>query len=156
MKTMAPVLLVLMGTSIAAFGADALIGKWKQNSQLSGGGLHLESTPPAMLEIEAAGENEARIKTEQNPFLTYPLDGSQVMRTEGRNAGQSQGIKRLHPSVWEFHRKGNGQNKRGKNPAYDEDGYLSVSWDGKILIWAVLRTYTDGKTLYYNRVFDRQ
>ena len=156
MKTLLPVLLALIGSSIATLAADPLAGKWKQNAQLSGGGMHTDMTPPPMLEIEVSGENQARIRTDRNPFVSYPLDGTQVDRTEGRNAGESQGIKRLHPSVWEFHRKGNGKNMRGQNPGYDEDGYLTVSWDGKVLTWAVLRTYTDGQTIYYNRVFERQ
>jgi hypothetical protein len=35
-------------------------------------------------------------------------------------------------------------------------GHYTISVDGKIMIWAELRIYSEGRTIYYNRVFERQ
>ena len=62
-------LLALIGSSSAAFAADPLAGKWKQNAQMSGGGIHTDLTPAPMLEIEVNGENQALIRTDGNRFF---------------------------------------------------------------------------------------
>jgi hypothetical protein len=151
-------LLVLIAAT-AASAADPFTGTWKQNKQMGGGALYVPSDSPIIKQIEVTGENTAKVTDhEAESEEAFPLGGTLVRIRNGRNTGEDGSLKRLHPKVWAFQRKTHGRTypDRKDHTAYDEEGYYTVSVDGKIMIWAVLRTYSDGRTIYYNRVFERQ
>lgn len=151
-------LLALIAATVAS-AADPFTGTWKQNKQMGGGALYVPSDIPVIKQIEVIGENTAKITDhEAGSEEASPLDGTLVRIKNGRNAGEDDSLKRLHPKVWAFQRKTHGRTypDRKDHTAYDEEGYYTISVDGKIMIWAVLRTYSDGRTIYYNRVFERQ
>jgi hypothetical protein len=141
-----------------ALAADPFAGTWKQNKQMGGGALYVPSDVPVIEKIDVAGDTVKIKSSETESEKTFSLDGAYLRITEGRNAGEDDSLKRLHPNVWAFQRKTHGKTYPGRNDptAYDEEGYYTISVNEKIMIWAVLRTYSDGRTIYYNRVFERQ
>jgi hypothetical protein len=145
--------------AVVAMAADPFAGTWKQNKQMGGGALYVPSDTPVIKKIEVLDEKTVKITDDETGGVeTFPLDGTPVRIKEGRNAGEDDSLKRLHPKVWAFQRKTHGRTYPGRKDAtaYDEEGYYTISVDEKIMIWAILRTYSDGRTLYYNRVFERQ
>ena len=151
-------LLLCIG-AISAQAADPFAGTWKQNKQMGGGALYIPSETPVIKTLELLDVNTVKITdSESGGEETFPLDGTSVRIKKGRNAGEDDSLKRLHPKVWAFRRQTHGRTypDRKDQTAYDEEGYYTISADEKIMIWAVLRTYSDGRTIYYNRVFERQ
>jgi hypothetical protein len=151
-------MLLLIGVA-SALAADPFAGTWKQNKSMGGGALSIPSETPVFKTIEIVDANIAKITdTESAGEETFSLDGTLVRIKKGRNAGEDDSLKRLHAKVWAFQRKTHGRTypDRKDQMAYDEEGYYTISVDEKIMIWAVLRTYSDGRTIYYNRVFERQ
>jgi hypothetical protein len=142
-----------------ALAADPFAGTWKQNKQMGGGALFVPSDAPVIKRIELVDEHTAKITdSETDSEETFPLDGKLVRVTNGRNAGEDKSLKRAHAKVWAFQRKTHGRTypDRKDPTAYDEEGYYTISVDEKLMIWAILRTYADGRTIYYNRAFERQ
>ena len=149
MKILLP--LILLAAATSAFAADPFEGNWKQSNDLSGGQIHVQNESPPILKIEVNGDiaTIAGAKT-----LEYALDGSPT-RLE---SGDDRSLKRVHSNVWHYYHDLHGkvQAERRVPTPFVQEGHYSVSHDGKVLTMAILRTYADGETRYYFRVFEKQ
>jgi hypothetical protein len=151
--------LVFFASAALVVASDVFNGTWKQSVALSGGQVHLKHVVPPVLEIEVAADNKATFRSPQSTDVTIvTLDGVPTRRTAGSNAGEDFSVKRLHAKVWRFHRDTHGKTypDRDDPTPYNEEGHYLVSGDGKLMTIAVLRTYSDGRTQYYHRVFEKQ
>jgi hypothetical protein len=158
MKALLP--LIFFASITIAFAADPFHGSWKQSNELSGGQIHIEHESPPILKIDVTGDKAIVYQWLGGSESTseYALDGTPTRRKSGSGAGDDWSLKRVHPNVWHFyqdkHRKFNPQSS--KPITLTREGHWSVSSDGKVLTQGVLRTYSDGETKYYFRVFEKQ
>lgn len=152
------VLLAFCASATIAFSADPFHGSRKKSNGLSGGQIWRNSESPAVLKIEVQGD----VATIQGVITEEPevfkLDGTPTPRKSGGSLGEERSLKRVHPSVWRFYHDLHGveQTDRSSPTPFVQEGHFPVSSNGEFLTMAILRTYADGTSKYYFRVFEKQ
>ena len=156
------ILLPFTFLTIATLGiaADPFAGTWHQSNELSGGQMHVQHESPPILKIEVNEEKAIIYQWDRGRESTekYKLDGTPSRRKSGRWEGSDFSFKRVHSNVWHYFRDNHGKfNPESSKPVpYTQEGHWSVSHDGTVLTMSILRSYADGETRYYFRVFEKQ
>ena len=155
MKILLPLILLIATTS--AFAADPFHGTWEKNKALSGGENWVNRE--AIFEFKVTEERVTIRQISDGFDITkeYALNGTPTRLTEGRTAGDSESLKRIHPNVWEYRYDTHGKIQSGRTNTmpFITEGHLSVSHDGTMLIWAQRRIYEDGSSRYACRVLQK-